>query len=227
VADVGRRDEVIDVAAELLRSGGPDALTSVNVAAVLGITQSAVYRHVRSMDELTALAAHRVVTEVAVVMADAVDSPGTTWGPGTDMTHFAGRIVELICTYPEAFAIVDRWRFDDGELGAGIRMLVAGGSELIAAELERAWRSEFGWNEPFDDTTRQVQRCHAQVVVDDVVSVARSVRDADHSTRTEIERILALRVFAGWCAYVVHLNRLLGLPTPPLGGTHLSAPARR
>lgn len=222
---MGRRNDVIEAATDVLRTQGPDALTSVNVAAALGVTQPAIYRHVRDMDELTALAAHRVVAELADVMSAAVSSPETTWGDGTHVARFAGRVVTLIALHPEAFATVDRWRFHDGELGEGVRALLAGGAVLIADELERNWRDDFGWHAPFDESVRQIQLAHAAIVIDDVNAVARSVRHADVASRGEIEQVLALRLFAGWCAYVLHLNHLVGLPTPQLGGVHLSPPS--
>ncbi len=115
---------MIDAATALLRESGPTALTSVNVAARLGVTQSAIYRHIRDMDELTTLASHAVVRDLTTVMADAVAAPETTWGDGTHLEHFAKRLVPLISEHESAMRTIDRWQHDEGEFGDGIRAML-------------------------------------------------------------------------------------------------------
>ena len=70
---------MIAQATVLLRESGPSAVTSVNVAARLGVTQSAIYRHIRDMDELNDLASYAVVNELNSVMMAALSAPETTW----------------------------------------------------------------------------------------------------------------------------------------------------
>lgn len=72
---VSRRDDVVIAATDLLRESGPAGLTSVSVAARLGLTQSAIYRHIRDMDELTTIASQTVVGELTSVMFAAVAEP--------------------------------------------------------------------------------------------------------------------------------------------------------
>lgn len=219
-----RRDDVITQATALLSESGPDALTSVNVAARLGVTQSAIYRHIRDMDELTTIASNAVIAELATVMVAAVAQPETTWGTGTHVAHFAKRVVALIGDHRQAFAAIDRWRYEHGELGNGIRLLLEMGRTLIAVELEQACRNDFDITAPFDDATRAAQLAHAQLVIDDVLAVARVVAGAGPRQRNDAAQLLGLRLFAGWCAYALDMTHRMGVATPVLGSPILSAP---
>ena len=187
---------------DLLRESGPDALTSVNVAKRLGVTQSAIYRHIRDMDELTTLATHGIVGELSAVVMEAVASPDTTWGDGTHIANFANRIVEMMDAHPRALAEIDRWRYDDGPLGEGIRAMLEVGAHLIAAELEKAWRKDFGVDTAFDELTKAVQLAHARLGIDDVIAVTaahlRRVAGATPTRRSDtrppvVRRLVRLR----------------------------------
>lgn len=215
---------MIEAATALLRESGPSALTSVNVAARLGVTQSAIYRHVRDMDELTTIASHTVVSDLTAVMAAAVAAPETTWGDGTHLEHFAKRVVRLIGEHESAMRTIDRWQHVEGELGDGIRAMLDGGAQLIAGELESHWRVDFEYDVPFDDSTRVAQLVHARLVIDDVITIARSVPGAGPLQRQMVARTLGLRLFAGWCGYVLEMNTRTNLPIPALGGPMLSSP---
>jgi hypothetical protein len=57
-----------------------------------------------------------------------------------------------------------------------------------------------------------------------VIVVARMVPGTDRNGRPELARVLSLRLFAGWCGYVLDMTERLGVPTPILGGPALSAP---
>ncbi len=215
---------MIAAAIELLRESGPNALTSVNVAKQLGVTQSAIYRHIRDMDELTTIATHAVVGDLSTVMMDAVTSPDTEWGDGTHIANFASRVVGLLDDHPQAIAAIDHWRYDASPLGEGIRSMLDVGAHLIAAELEQAWREDFECDTPFDDATVAAQFAHAQLVIDDVIAVARPALGAGPDQHQLVTRTLGLRMFAGWCGYVLEMNTRLGLPIPELGGPTLSSP---
>jgi len=221
---VGRRDDVITEATALLRESGPSAVTSVNVAARLGVTQSAIYRHIRDMDELNDLASHAVVNELNSVMIAALAEPETTWGDGTHLANFAERLVGLMADHEQGFAVIDRWRYLDGELGAGIRSLLDSAAHLVAHELEIAWRGNFDYDRPFDGATQNAQLAHAQLTIDDVVAIARRVRGSTAAQRRTVTRMLGLRMFAGWCGYVQEMSRRLGVDTPLLGSPSLSSP---
>ena len=215
---------MIEAATALLRESGPTALTSVNVAARLGMTQSAIYRHVRDMDELTTVASHAVVNDLTTVMAGTLAAPETTWGDGTHLEHFANRLVPLISEHESAMRTIDRWQHVEGELGDGIRAMLDGGAQLIAGELESHWRHDFEYDTPFDESTRAAQLAHARLMIDDVIAVARSVHDAGPIQRRMVARTLGLRLFTGWCGYVLEMNTRTHLPIPPLGGPKLSSP---
>jgi AcrR family transcriptional regulator len=221
---VGRRDDVIAAAIELLRESGPSALTSVNVAERLGVTQSAIYRHIDDMDELTVIASQQVVGDLSAVMMEAITSSDTTWGEGSHLAHFAERVVKMVAEHGQAIATIDRWRYEDGPLGEGIRAILDVGAQLIAGELERAWREDFDVGDPFDDRAVAAQLAHARVQIDDVIAVARLVCGAGPAQRRLIARILGLRLFAGWCGYVLEMNSRMGVPIPELGGPTLSSP---
>jgi AcrR family transcriptional regulator len=221
---MGRRDYVIAEATALLRESGPNALTSVNVAARLGVTQSAIYRHIRDMDELTTLASHAVVGEVTQVMFEAVASPETTWGDGIHIARFAERLVGLIEQHEHAFSTIDRWRYDDGELGDGIRTLLGAGAELVAGELERAWRDVFDQHDPLTDSDRAAQLAHAKLIIDDVIAAARSVHVSNAARRRQAARTLGLRMFVGWCGYVQEMNSRHHLDLPVVGAPMMPSP---
>ena len=209
---------------ELLCESGPEALTSVNVARRLGVTQSAIYRHIRDMDELITLATHGIVGELSAVMMEAVASPDTTWGDGTQIAGFANRIVGLMEAHPRALVAIDHWRYDDGPLGEGIRAMLVVGTNLIASELEQAWRADFDTETVFDETTTAVQLAHAALVIDDVIAVTRAILGVRPTQRELAVRTLGLRMFAGWCAYVLDMNTRLEVPVPELGHRPLSSP---
>jgi len=224
VTKVGRRDDVITEATALLREAGPSALTSVNVAARLGVTQSAIYRHIRDMDELNDLASYAVVNELNSVMMAALTASETSWGDGTHFAKFAERVVGLMDDHQQGLAVIDRWRYLDGVLGAGIRAGLDTGAQLVAGELEVAWRSGFSYDGDFDGAARAAQLAHAKLIIDDAVAVARGVGTGTAAQRRKVTRMLSLRFFAGWCGYVQEMNRRLGVATPLLGSPSLSSP---
>lgn len=222
---VSRRQDVIDAAVALLRESGPAALTSINVAARLGITQPAIYRHIRDMDELTTLASRAVVADLSVAMMAVLEAPEGQWGDGTNFAQFANRIVDLIATQAYSFEVLDRWRFDGGELGIGIRSLLDLARDALAEVLEVQLRDNFGYDEPFDDAAITAQLTHAQLIVDDVIITTRLIRESTSADlNASAARLLSLRIFAGWYAYVHDLIRRCGLPTPTLDDDTLRVP---
>ena len=83
---VTQRDRAIEAATDLARRDGLGAITSVAVAQRLGVTQSAVYRHIRDVDELRTLAIHRLVGEVDDELAAIVREVGQQWSTRVDFT---------------------------------------------------------------------------------------------------------------------------------------------
>jgi len=211
-----RRDDVIAEAVRLLCEEGPGALTSVQVAAGLGVAQSAVYRHIRDMDELTAIASRTVVAELNALFRSMVLAPQNAWSRTGAIDRFGQLFADTAVDRSTTFATVDRWRYVDGELGDGIRQLLAEGRELIALVLESRWRSGDGQTRPLDDHETRVQRLHAQLIQDDMIAVARLAR-SDLHRREAVGRLAAQRLRAGWFAYVRDLNAAHGLPAPALG----------
>src|SRR5947208_1225228 len=79
-------------AARQLASGGLGTLTMARVAAVLGVTPMAVYRHVKNKDELLTLVLDAVYAEVVVPPAD------LPWELRLRTLHT--RVVAALTTYP-------------------------------------------------------------------------------------------------------------------------------
>ncbi len=204
---------MIDAAATLLREGGPTALTTVAVAARLGVTQSAIYRHVHNVEELASLASRQIVAELQTKMSGIVDNPDLSWANDGDTRIFCDGIVAVMAADPQAFEVIDRWRYADGSLGEGIRHLLDHGRTGTADLMEAMWRVEFGHTEPLDNGARAAMLVYAGLVNDDVINVARLVRAGRFpGGRDAIARILELRLIGGYRAFMSDVNRRLGLP---------------
>lgn len=210
-----RRDDVLREAVALVRAGGPAAFTSGNVARSLGLGQSAIYRHVRDMDELTALTSEVIVGELTAVLRQLLLDADIEWVDHGSFQLISGRLAETMVDQLQAFRVVDRWRFEPGDLGNGVRRTLATGAAFVADLLEQQWRAEFGWAAPLDETGETVRDCHAQLIQDEVIALARLV-DSDGSPRNlgEIARLLEYRLLSGWYAFCIDLNGRLVLDRP-------------
>lgn len=210
-----RRDQAIQHAAELLRDGGPSALTSVVVAERMGITQSAVYRHIRNMDELSALAADVLIDELNAVLELALLDPSLDWEHIDDVDRLCRVLVDVMVANGRSFAVVDQWRFVGGHLGAGIQRIVIRGRDLVAAILESRWRIEFGYQPALSATERTTVFRHALAVHDDGHAVARLARSLpDDLDLDAIAAIFKYRILAGWASFAIDMNGRVGLPFP-------------
>jgi AcrR family transcriptional regulator len=220
-----RRDDVIAAAVAIIRERGPGTLTSGNVAARVGISQPAVYRHIRDMDELVTLASTVVVDDLIQVVVAAAAAPPAEWVQGTRVAEFGRRLAHLAVEHGHGFEIMARCRHDPGELGDGVRSVLSSAAVLVAGVLEEQWRLDLDDELPFDEPTAAVQLLHARLIVDDVVTYAHAgVGATPPVALTTVERMLSLRVFAGWCAYAVDLARRWGLPVPTFDGPCLRVP---
>ncbi len=211
---MNRRQDVIDAAVAIIRESGPDALTTVAVASRLGVTQSAIYRHVHNRDELATLASRQIVAELQAKMSSIMDNPNLSWAKDGDTRVFCDGIVALMATEPKTFEVIDRWRYAEGSLGTGIRELLDRGRVGSASILEATWRALYGYAEPLDAGTRAALLVYAGLINDDVINIARLVRAGRFpGGRDAIARILELRLIAGFRAFMSDANRRLGLPT--------------
>jgi AcrR family transcriptional regulator len=218
-----RRQDIIDAAVALLREGGPDRLTTVAVAARLGMTQSAIYRHVTNVDELASLAGQQIVGSLHEALIRTMVESDPRWAQSGDMHRFSKTLVAAMSAEASSFAIVDRWRFEPGDLGLAIRELLALGRDQICELLEAQWRHRHGGARRLTPTARNAQRMHAQLIQDDVIDLAREVRGpAQPGGTRSIERVLETRMRAGYRAYVADMNGRLGLPIPE----HMAPPVR-
>jgi AcrR family transcriptional regulator len=211
---VSRRDEIIQEAVAILHEDGPAALTSVNVAARIGVTQSAVYRHITDMEELTGIASGIVVSELTAVLNSLLLGPDVDLDELEGIAALSRKVVTTMDVERQAFEVIDRWRFADGVLGDGIRQALASSRDLIVFVFESEWRKEYGYADPLRADTMAVQRAHAQIIVDDVVAVSRLIRDGMRSD--DVARLLQLRIVTSWTAYVVDMQTRLGRPLPDI-----------
>ena len=213
-----RREQAIAHAADLLREGGPVGLTSVAVAERMGVTQSAVYRHVRNMDELSALAAEVVVAELNQSLRDLMFDPNMDWEEINDVSRLCRNLVDQAVRNQQSFEVVARWRFVDGRLGNGIRTVIDEGCDLIAALLASRWRIEFGYESPLDEQEQAAVGAHARVLHDDWHAVAR-LADSPSLAPLELADVAVImqhRIVAGWVSFVIDMNERVGLPFPQI-----------
>ena len=213
-----RRDQAIAHAADLLREGGPAALTSVAVAERMGVTQSAVYRHVRNMDELSALAAEVVVTDLNRSLHDLMFDPNMDWDEIDDVSQLCRNLIDQAVRNRQSFEVVARWRFVDGRLGTGIRRVIDEGCELIADLLEARWRIEFGYEAPLDEHEQAAVVAHARAIHDDwhaVTGLAYSPSLAPLEL-ADVAVIMRHRLVAGWASFVIDMNERVGLSFPQI-----------
>ena len=211
---MSRRDEIIEEAATILREEGPAALTSVHVAARIGVTQSAIYRHIVDMDELSGIASRIVVSELTAMLNSILLAPDVNFDDLDGILELSTKIVKVMQEDHQAFEVIDRWRFAEGTLGTGIRELLAAGRDLVVFVLESEWRAEYGYADPLRLSLATVQRRHAELILDDVIAVARFVRQS--SDHDDVARMLQLRIVTAWTAYVVDMQTRLDRPLPDI-----------
>jgi AcrR family transcriptional regulator len=211
---VSRRDEIIQEAVAILHEDGPAALTSVNVAARIGVTQSAIYRHITDMEELTGIASGIIVSDLTAVLNSLLLGPDVDLDELEGIAALSKKVVATMDVERQAFEVIDRWRFADGVLGDGIRKALASSRDLVVFVFESEWRKEYGYADPLRADTASVQKAHAQIIVDDVVAVSRLVRDGMRTD--DVARLLQLRIVTSWTAYVVDMQTRLGRPLPDI-----------
>ena len=208
-----RRAEAIGHGADLLREFGPNGLTSVAVADRMGLSQSAIYRHVRDMDELASLSSAAVVDGLNAELQSILLTPGIDWESLDDVARLCRQLVDGMARTRRSFEVVDRWRFATGELGSAIRDMVQQAVDLIAILLEARWRSEYGHTEPLSADARAAQRWHAQLIYDDSHAIARLVRGTPRrGGRAAVADLLRFRIIGEWFAYVIDLQDRIGRP---------------
>ena len=213
-AFVSRRDEIIGVAAAILREDGPAALTSVNVAKRVGLSQPAIYRHIDGMDDLAGVASRIVVSEITAVLQSILLGPDVDYEDSAGITAIADEMVSAMRREAQAFEIVDRWRFAQGALGEGIREVMDSARDLLAFVLEEQWRREYGYDEPLQRAEQATQLAHASVMVDDMIGVARLVRE--NTRHVDTVRLARLRIVTAWIAYVIDMQTRLGRDVPTI-----------
>jgi len=213
-----RREDAVDHAADLLRTLGPGGLTSSAVAERMGITQSGVYRHVRSMDELASLAAERIVAGLNETLQHLLSDPEMDWDEMADFDLLCHRLVQHMIDDRTSFEVVTRRRFAHDGLGTGIRKVIDRSNELIAALLEHRWRIEFGHEQQFGADDQAALAAHACAIHDDGLAIAELAFAAPSTPLglDDVALILKHRLLAGWVSFVIDMNDRVGLAYPKI-----------
>ena len=170
-----KRSDLVDAAVELIRRDGPAAVTSVAVAAHVGLTQSALYHHVRDVEELRNAAIQRLVEELDASLEAAVISSGVGDGPTASTEDFCRRLIHAMREHGTAFELVDRFRFAAGPLGTGVREVLDRGLDFSSCMLEQQWVAMHP-DDPRPRGLRQLARLHAEFFQEDTLAAARVVR---------------------------------------------------
>ena len=117
------RDRILAAAEDVIRRFGPSKATVVDVARALGVSHTAVYKHVSSKAELRDLVVGRWVEATMPPLRAIVARPGPA----------PRRLRELI----DALIAVKRRRAaDDSELFAAYRTLAADAQSVVAAHID-------------------------------------------------------------------------------------------
>jgi AcrR family transcriptional regulator len=184
----------------------------------MGITQSAVYRHVRNMDELAGLAAGAVVAELNQSLRDILVDPDIDWEEIDDVGRLCRTLVDQAVRNQRSFEVVARWRFAGGALGNGIDAVIEEGVDLVAALLETRWRVEFGGDTLLDRREQHALRAHARALYDDshALALLASSSAVTPLDLDDVATIMVHRVIAGWASFVIDLNQRVGLPFPEI-----------
>ena len=117
------RDRILDTAEDVIRRFGPAKATVVDVARALGVSHTAVYRHVASKAELRDLVVGRWAEATMPPLRAIASSPGPA----------AQRLRML---FDALIAVKRRRAADDPELFAAYRALAAGAQSVAAAHVE-------------------------------------------------------------------------------------------
>lgn len=209
-----RRAQAIAHAADLLREGGPAALTSVAVAERMGVSQSAIYRHIKNIDELATLAGQVVAADLLSVLRSILLSPTIEWRQAGAVARMSRSLVDSMLDEAQTFATLDHWQFVDGALGVGIRNAIAEGWGVVAIVLEAQYREVVGHTAAFTAAERAVHDAHARLMFADGFAVARLARRTTEPDRDALAGVLRHRLIAGWVTYLIDMNDRLGLRRP-------------
>jgi AcrR family transcriptional regulator len=204
-----QRPRLIAAGADLVREAGPAAVTSVAIGARTGLCQSALYRHVRSIGELRALSVREVVVQLDEDLTR-LASGVTVWHREPELRGVVDQLVAAMARHADAFAQIDRWRFEPGDLGDGIRAILVRARVGIGALLETEWRRRNPSAGQLSPTQRAALRNHAQLVQDDIIGVARLARTGSGGSRRALADLLYARVVGGWQAFQLGI----GEPAP-------------
>lgn len=209
-----RRAQAIAQAADLLRHGGPAALTSVAVAERMGVSQSAIYRHIKNIDELATLASKVVVDDLISVLRSILLAPDIEWREDGAMIRMCRSLIDSMIDQAQTFATIDHWQNVDGDLGVGIRNAIESGSGLVAIVLETQYRQVVRHHTAFPTAERAAHDAHARVLFADGFAVARLARSDSGIDRDALADVLRYRIVAGWVTYLLDMNHRLGLKAP-------------
>jgi AcrR family transcriptional regulator len=129
---MSRREEILDVAAELLDAEGPDALTMRRIAEALGIRAPSLYKHVAGKEEIEAGLQERALRSMGEVLRAA----------GPDPWQIAVAYRRWATEHPRLYDLATRRPLRRGEISEGVEssaaapvVAAAGGDEHRARAL--------------------------------------------------------------------------------------------
>jgi TetR/AcrR family tetracycline transcriptional repressor len=127
------REVVLAAAAAQAQEGGLDSVSSRTLAARLGVTPMALYRHVRDMDEIVAALVDGLLVTVGL------PDPGLDWGEWLERAAWSLR--DLFLEYPRALGLFNRQPVTTeaarARLGAAVGVLARSG--FTAGDATRAY----------------------------------------------------------------------------------------
>lgn len=118
---MSRREEILDVAADLLDAKGPDALTMRRIAEALGIRAPSLYKHVAGKEEIEAGLQERALRSMGEVLETA----------GPDPWQIAVAYRRWAIEHPRLYDLATRRPLRRGEISEGVESAAA--APVVAA----------------------------------------------------------------------------------------------
>ncbi len=129
---MSRRDEILDIASELLEQDGADALTMRELAERLGMRAPSLYKHVRDKDDIVAGLQERALIDMTAHLAAA--EPG--------LTSLAAAYRSWALAHPRLYELATRLPLARDTITPGVEaaaaapiVAAAGGDENLARAL--------------------------------------------------------------------------------------------
>lgn len=124
------RQQLIDAAAELLRTEGVSAVTTTRITQAVGVTQPAFYVHFRNVDECLSIAAEQLATRMLTLLREARATVRAK--PGEDVEGALNNTLQVLLSEPKLVEIFLQYRRDTS---SAVGQLLAATYDRARAEL--------------------------------------------------------------------------------------------